>query len=279
MFIKRNYNRKKFLNFTVVVPIHSKTTIKNFSKFLKSIFFSTVIPKEILICVDGPISKSLKKFLDNYKNKNKNIKLFYLNKNIGLGRLLSIVIPKCKFNLIARLDSDEYTNSKRFEIQYKLLTKKKKLVLVGGYLKEIDKKNIILKKVPINLDEIINFSKYRNPFNHSTVMFRKKAVLAVGGYKHQPYFEDYLLWIKLIKKNNCMLNVPRVFSSTSIDIDFYKRRKGTAYFKNFLNFNNKVYKMGYIDLNIFIINIIIRLSAFLPLNIIRFMYMKLLRYE
>ena len=86
----------------------------------------------------------------------------------------------------------------KFNTNY--LLKKKKLVLVGGYLKEIDKQNIILKKVPINLDEIINFSKYRNPFNHSTVMFRKKAVLAVGGYKHQPYFEDYLLWIKLIKK-------------------------------------------------------------------------------
>ena len=123
MFIKRNYNRKKFLNFTVVVPIHSKTTIKNFSKCLKSIFFSTVIPKEILICVDGPISKSLKKFLNNCKNKN--IKFIFLKKNVGLGKLLSIAIPKCKFNLIARLDSDEYTNSKRFEIQYQLLTKKK----------------------------------------------------------------------------------------------------------------------------------------------------------
>ena len=108
MFIKRNYNRKKFLNFTVVVPIHSKTTIKNFSKCLKSIFFSTVIPKEILICVDGPISKSLKKFLNNCKNKN--IKFIFLKKNVGLGKLLSIAIPKCKFNLIARLDSDEFSN-------------------------------------------------------------------------------------------------------------------------------------------------------------------------
>ena len=69
MFIKRNYNRKKFLNFTVVVPIHSKTTIKNFSKCLKSIFFSTVIPKEILICVDGPIPENLEKFLNNLKKK------------------------------------------------------------------------------------------------------------------------------------------------------------------------------------------------------------------
>lgn len=277
MFIKRNYNRKKFLNFTVVVPIHSKTTIKNFSKCLKSIFFSTVIPKEILICVDGPISKSLKKFLNNCKNKN--IKLIILKKNVGLGKLLSIAIPKCRFNLIARLDSDEYTNSKRFEIQYNLLSKKKKLVLVGGYSREIGKQNIILKKVPINLAEIINFSKYRNPFNHSTVMFRKKAVLAVGGYKHQPYFEDYLLWIKLINKKNFMLNVPKVFSSSNIDIDFYKRRKGTEYFKHFLNFNNKALKMNHINLNTFIINIIIRLSVFLPLIIVRLMYMKLLRYD
>ena len=70
--------------------------------------------------------KSLKKFINNYKNKN--IKLFFLKKkNVGLGRLLSVAIPKCRFNLIARLDSDEYTNSKRFEIQYNLLAKKKKI--------------------------------------------------------------------------------------------------------------------------------------------------------
>ena len=177
MFIKRNYNRKKILNFTVVVPIHSKTTIKNLSKCLKKYFFSSFIPKEILICVDGPISKSLKKFINNYKNKN--IKLFFLKKNVGLGRLLSVAIPKCRFNLIARLDSDEYTNSKRFEIQYNLLAKKKKLVLVGGYSREINKQNITLKKVPLNFAEIINFSKHRNPFNHSTVMFveRKKRWL------------------------------------------------------------------------------------------------------
>ncbi len=277
MFIKRNYNRKKFLNLTVVVPIHSKTTTKNFSKCLKSIFFSTFIPKEILICVDGSISKSLKKFINNYKNKN--IKLLFLKKNVGLGRLLSVAIPKCRFNLIARLDSDEYTNSKRFEIQYNLLAKKKKLVLVGGYSREINKQNITLKKVPLNFAEIINFSQHRNPFNHSTVMFRKKAVLAVGGYKHQPYFEDYLLWIKLIQKKNFMLNLPRVFSSSNIDIDFYKRRKGLEYFKHFLNFNNKVHKMGHINLNTYIINIFIRLSVFLPLIIIRLMYMKFLRYD
>ncbi len=76
-----------------------------------------------------------------------------------------------------------------------------------------------------------------------------------------------------------MLNLPRVFSSSYIDIDFYKRRKGKEYFKHFLNFNNKVHKMGHINLNTYIINIFIRLSVFLPLIIIRLMYMKFLRYD
>ena len=69
------------------------------------------------------------------------------------------------------------------------------------------------------------------------------------------------------------------FETLNIDIDFYKRRKGKEYFKHFLNFNNKVYKMGHINLNTYIINIFIRLSVFLPLIIIRLMYMKFLRYD
>ncbi len=275
MSIKRNYSRKKFLNLTVVVPIYSKTTVKNFSKCLKSILHSSALPKEILICIDGPISENLKSLLT--KHKSKYIKFFTIRKNIGLGKLLSRAIPKCKFSLIARLDSDECASSKRFEIQYKEFKKKKNLALLGGYSAEISKKNIFLKKVPLDFSEIIAYSKFRNPFNHSTVMFKKKEVLNVGGYKHQPFFEDYLLWVKLIKKNNYMLNIPKVFSYTKIDLEFYRRRKGKEYYKHYIHFNKKIYKLGHLYLYQMIINIIIRLSVFLPLNLLRFMYVKLLR--
>lgn len=47
--------------------------------------------------------------------------------------------------------------------------------------------------MPITSKKIYDFSKKRNPLNHMSVMFRKSAVLSVGGYEQVSLFEDYFL--------------------------------------------------------------------------------------
>ena len=279
MFIKRNISRKKFLKVTVIVPIYLKTTKKDLLQCLNSIYNSSKVPGEILICIDGKLSTNVEEFVKKLK-KEKNVKLFISKKNLGLGRLLQRAVPVCKFDLVARLDSDEYTSSKRFEIQYDFFKKMKDLVLLGGYsIEKLKNTKNILKKVPLKYSEIKYYSKLRNPFNHSTVMFRKKEILKVGGYTHQPFFEDFLLWIKLINKKNNMLNIPKVLSYSNIDDSYYERRSGIDYFYKFLYFNIKIYKLRHLNIFYFILNIFFRLSVLLPLNIIKLMYMKLLRNE
>ena len=59
-----------------------------------------------------------------------------------------------------------------------------------------------IKKVPIRDDEIKKFAKRRNPFNHMTVMFRKKAVLDAGNYIPFPLNEDYYLWVRTYLNNS-----------------------------------------------------------------------------
>lgn len=56
--------------------------------------------------------------------------------------------------------------------------------------------NVILtKKLPETHEEIVKYTKHRIPLNHPAVMFRKNAVLTVGGYSGFP--EDYCLWVKM----------------------------------------------------------------------------------
>ncbi len=40
----------------------------------------------------------------------------------------------------------------------------------------------------------MQYAHYRCPINHAVAMYKKSAVLAVGGYSGFP--EDYNLWIK-----------------------------------------------------------------------------------
>lgn len=38
-------------------------------------------------------------------------------------------------------------------------------------------------------------------------MFRKSAVLAAGGYRHFPLFEDYYLWIRMLMNGAKFYNI------------------------------------------------------------------------
>ena len=54
-----------------------------------------------------------------------------------------------------------------------------------------------LRILPQNNNEIIKFSKKRNPFNHPCVMYKKSSVKAVGSYQDF-YLLDYHLWIRML---------------------------------------------------------------------------------
>ena len=46
--------------------------------------------------------------------------------------------------------------------------------------------------------------------NHMSVMFKKSDVLEVGGYKHMLYYEDYYLWLRMMKESMKFHNIDRV---------------------------------------------------------------------
>ena len=59
-----------------------------------------------------------------------------------------------------------------------------------------------IRKVPEAYDDIKNYAQYRCPINHPTAMYRKAAVLAVGGYLTEYFPEDYFLWLRMLKNGS-----------------------------------------------------------------------------
>ena len=55
-----------------------------------------------------------------------------------------------------------------------------------------------IREVPQTNDEILNFMKKRNPFNHPCIMYKKSAIESVGGYQDFYLLEDYYLWIRAL---------------------------------------------------------------------------------
>ena len=78
--------------------------------------------------------------------------------------------------------------------------------------------------------EISEYMKTRCAFNHMTVMYKKSAVLAAGGYLDWFYNEDYYLWIRMQLCGARFANTGTTLVNMRSGRDMYSRRGGKRYF-------------------------------------------------
>lgn len=89
---------------------------------LESIYDNqTVKPDEIVVVFDGPLNEKLYTVLDSFKSGKEDVVKYYpQGVNRGLGEALRIGSEYCTGDYILRMDSDDISDSHRFEkqIQY-----------------------------------------------------------------------------------------------------------------------------------------------------------------
>lgn len=96
----------------------------------KSIENQSIIPNEIVLVEDGPLTKDLYRVIDTHKNRfSENFKVVALNKNQGLGNALRIGTQYVSTNWIARMDTDDIAAPNRFELQLREIKKS----TIGSY--------------------------------------------------------------------------------------------------------------------------------------------------
>lgn len=224
----------KKLEFSVLMSIYKNDNAKHFIKAVKSVMNQTVKPNEIVIVIDGKIGDELIQAVEKVKKFNI-VTVFPLHENKGLGFALAYGMKKCKYDIIARMDSDDICSPTRFEKQLLCFLEEPKLAMVGGYIQEFSKDLKHLKGIktaPTTEEEIKKYCKYRCPMNHVTVMFKKQAVQCSGGYKSLPYNEDYYLWIRMLERKYKVINLNQILVYVRVDNNTYKRRGGYQYFKS-----------------------------------------------
>ena len=118
----------------------------------------------------------------------------------GVAAALNHGIEAARAPLIARMDADDEAEPERLARQVDFLAGKPDLALVGSGFHFIDAEgNVGGSYVPTTAPALIRDGLLLgNRIAHPTVMMRRAAVLAVGGYR--PIFtacEDYDLWLRL----------------------------------------------------------------------------------
>jgi glycosyltransferase involved in cell wall biosynthesis len=250
------------MNFSVLIPVYAKESPENFFQALNSIIKQTLKPSEIVIVKDGPITSELDNIIEFFVKSYRNLfKIVSLEKNMGLGIALNLGVLNCSNEIIARMDSDDIASPFRFERQISFLEENKDIDIVGSWIGEFvnnPSKIISIREVPQYHQDILKFAKFRNPMNHMTVIFRKKAVLDAGNYQHFISFEDYYLWCRMLINGAKFANIPEVLVFVRRDKNFIKRRSGLVYFKQEIEFQKKMYDIGFISIFEFVRNIILR---------------------
>ena len=222
----------------------------------------SVRPDDIVLVQDGPVPGELQQVLQEYEAQYPDVmNIIRLEKNGGLGNALKLGVENAKYDICARMDSDDICLPDRFEKQLAYLEAHPEVDIVGGQMTEFIETpdNIIGRRnVPLTNEDIYQYMKSRCALNHVTVMFRKEAVLKVGNYQDWFWNEDYYLWVRMMKAGCKFANIPDVAVNVRSGADQYARRGGKKYFNSEIGIKKLMLKEGMITKSQFIINYIER---------------------
>ena len=237
--------------FSVLMAVYKKEQPLFFKEALRSVFEQSLIPNEVVLVKDGPLTEELEQIIVDFSSKNEQLKVITLEKNQGLGEALRIGLNACSFDLVARMDSDDICKPYRFEKQIAFLKEHKEITIVGSWIEEFsDCKEEIeaIRELPQEDKQLKIFMKWRNTFNHMTVMFRKKDILAVGGY--QPFYllEDYYLWNRLANANYYFANIGESLLWARGGYTMLERRGGWKYVVSESKLLKFMYRSGRINI-------------------------------
>ncbi len=259
------------------MSVYINTDCNEFKNAIESILIQSYQPDYIYIGVDGEVSNSMKNVLLEYLDNYEKINLFYFKNNIGLGKVLSFLTKKVKTKYIARMDTDDICLKNRFEIMINHM-EANNIDLLGSYIIEYTPGiyTRYLKQVPLTPQKIISYSKYRNPFNHVTILIRKTVIDNLN-YEDCKFAEDWYLWLRVIKSNRYKYeNIP--IPTVLVNVANYSRLSGFNRFLIEKNYFYKFYKENLISLNHLIINLVNSfIFKFLLSNKIQFVYKIFLR--
>jgi glycosyltransferase involved in cell wall biosynthesis len=182
---------------SVLMPVHNAE--RYLAEAVESILGQTFSDFEFLIIDDGSTDRS-PAMLDRYASGDPRIRLTS-RPNTGYAVALNELLGQARGELVARMDADDVALPERFARQVEYLRAHPKVVCVGSAVRFIDSAGRFLRERHPGMEhELIQERALAGDcaLNHPSVMMRRAAVEAVGGY-HVEFVpaEDLDLWLRL----------------------------------------------------------------------------------
>lgn len=269
-------NEKKY---SVLMSLYKKEKPEYLRLALDSMLNQTVVPDEIVLVEDGPLTDELYSVLDDYPM----LKRIKNETNLGLGLALNVGLKECRNELVARMDTDDCSKPERCQKQLERFLEKPYLAIVGSHIDEFigDPSNVISQRiVPVTSEEIYEFAKKRSAFNHPAVMYSKTAVLENNGYANLKRNQDVDLFGRMQFKGYKAENIDEALLWFRSSDELAKRRKSWQNTWSYIATIRKFWKMGYSSFFDYAMVGIAQTGMYLmPVKMQNFVYKKFLRKQ
>jgi glycosyltransferase involved in cell wall biosynthesis len=181
--------------------------VRNEERFLPaalaSLFRQTLTSWE-LIAVDDGSTDETPAILNEASHRDPRVRVLRPSRR-GLVTALNAGLDACCAPFVARMDGDDISHPRRLEIQADFLADNPTVGLVACSFRHFPRHHLRSGMLAYeewqnglaSHDTILRDLFVESPFVHPSVMFRKDAVLAVGGYRDLGWAEDYDLWLRL----------------------------------------------------------------------------------
>jgi glycosyltransferase involved in cell wall biosynthesis len=247
--------------FSVLMPVYRGDTPQRLRRAAES---TTVEqqrrPAELVVVRDGPVPAPLEAELGRLARELPvPVVRVDLERNEGLTAALRAGLARCRYDVVARMDADDVSYARRFAVQLPEI--EGGADVVGSSMHEIgddETRPLALRRAPVGERQILAVSRRRNPLSHPTVVFRRGAVTAVGGYEDVPLAEDYWLWVRMLRAGADVRNVAEPLVGYRVSAGAYERRGGVRMFRADLALQARLLRAGHVGFLQWAVNVGIR---------------------
>lgn len=255
--------------FSVLLPVYAGDDPAFFARALRSVSTEqTLRPDEIVIVRDGEVSDGIEAVLDAAIDGSAvggvPVTVVRIGHNRGLAAALVEGLKACRYEIVARADADDISLPQRFATQIPLVVggdDEEPLDLLGAAIQEFESEERpagLVRELPAEPERIRRMARFRDPFNHPTVVYRKAAVARAGGYQPLSKMEDYWLFVRMLQTGSRVANLTEPLVLYRVGAGAYQRRGGGEMLRSEIALQRAFVASGFISRGQGLRNIVVR---------------------
>ena len=275
------------MKFSVLMSVYKSDNAEYLARSIQSVTVDQILkPAQLVLVKDGPVSQEIDACIETMRSVLSDIGIEFTvvpkEANAGLAAALNTGFEYCRYEYVARMDSDDIALPERFELQLAYMSAHPEISVLGGEITEFEddeKKPSQTRIVPQNHDKIVDMLKTRNAVNHVTVLYRKEDILQLGGYSEDfGKLEDYKLWVDAVSAGLKLHNLPDILVNVRVGKGFIERRSNKREIQDWDMLQRYLLKAGLIGKRKAVSNkIYIRVFIYMPAWMKKIAYKTILR--